>query len=129
MEDNTLLTVKELKKKYPRPVRACGADPSCYCVGGAFCLEVEADLTADHRHFPSAYELFRAVLKFRGIERDLLPDADYDRMMSLADGVTNANDVGSFNIAWKLLGRLLTCRARQKMPSLADERRAASEDR
>ncbi len=110
------LTIQELKEKYPRPVRAAGADLDCYCVGGAFCLEVKADLSEEHQHFPQAIELFHAAMKFRKLERDLLPDADYEKMWSLAEGVTKANDVGSFSLAWKLLGKLLTVRVRQIMP-------------
>ena len=111
------IKITELKKQYPRPVRAALWMTGDYCVGGAFCLAVHARLdSVDHMHFPSGYELFRAVLEARGIERDLLPDEDYDKMMNLADGVTKANDVGSFGIAWKLLGRLLNTKARQQMP-------------
>jgi hypothetical protein len=108
--------IRELKAKYPHPVRAIGADLDCYCVGGAFCLEFDKELSEDHRHFPNAYELFRSVLKFRELERDLLPDADYDKMLDLAEGVTQANDIGSFTAAWKLLGKLLTARVRQEFP-------------
>ena len=98
------ISVSSLKRKYPHPVRAMGSKYDDYCVGGALCVEV--GLTACL--FPSEYQLKEAALKAnRRLDWNTMSDSERDEFYSTVTCVLKANDVGSFELAWKALGKLL----------------------
>lgn len=92
------LTFDELKQKYPYPVSATrkpfGGE---YCVGGAFCLMLDA-VTNDGEVFPHVAILGRTIAEKTGID----PDKAFD----LACEIAVKNDDENFEAAWALIGEI-----------------------
>ena len=108
------ISVTKLKKKYRHPVRAIQSRGFDYCVGGALCHEVGMD-----HDFPNEQQLKDAILKANpDISWYELSDTQIDEIYYKVKGITAANDVGDFDLAWKLLGDLLNL----KMKRVAERR-------
>jgi len=104
------LSLKFLKEKYPRPLRAidgCSIDDH-YCVGGALCREAGMQ----DKSFPNDTEIMDALYRVNPhIERYELNDRDYVNLMGQIKSLTKANDAGDFDLAWHILGDLLKRRS------------------
>jgi hypothetical protein len=95
--------VSSLRRKYRHPVRAIETRGCDYCVGGALCREVGMD-----HDFPNEQQLKDALLKANPkIDWYAISDSDKDYIYGIIHGVIEANDVGNFELSWRLLGRLL----------------------
>jgi hypothetical protein len=103
------LTAIKLKRKYPRPHRACDAKggdvEGDYCVGGALCIEVGGEKAM---HYPDSERLLEAVRKANPrIYTPWMNDAEYNALRSRLTEVEARNDIGDFDGAWRALEELL----------------------
>ena len=91
-----VLTVQELKEKFPRPKAADNADlRHDYCVGGAFIRTL-----GGKRGFPVASTIARYLRKAN-------PDLSCDDAREFAKSIVSANDDSKFCVAWDHLERAL----------------------
>lgn len=102
------MNIRTLRRKYPNVARGGNSTFENYCVGGAFCMETGtyADNEA-HQRFPSGEEIYKAVLKYRGVEHYELTFADWNAFSNLGYQVERLNDAGNFDLAWRALSEML----------------------
>jgi hypothetical protein len=103
------VTVAELRKKYPWPLRASQASGYVedeYCVGGAICKEMGIE-----RHgcnFPTAGEIRTAIERANpNLDHYLMTNVDSGSFDDSCEAIVKFNDCGTFEQAWKEMEKLL----------------------
>jgi hypothetical protein len=92
-----MVTVTEIKSRYPNPVESSGVpNTKDYCVGGAFCL-----YKGKTSNFPGGYTLACDLRK----ENQSL---SLEEAETFAREIIECNDAGMFTAAWTALDKALT---------------------
>lgn len=100
------LSFEQLREKYPKPISALSRTPESkerigneYCVGGAFCLMLDA-IDDNGEAFPTSGIIARILAEDY--------EVDDDRAFKLASRITYLNDKNDFEGAWKKIKEIYT---------------------
>lgn len=94
---DVVVTVEELRKKYPEPKSERWNAPGDYCVGGALCQEMALVIT-EASCFPTRPQLARRLCEVNSA-------LSSHQAAAIATRITRANTAGDFDGAWEWLAR------------------------